>query len=35
MTTKARNRLFALLILAFPFVVFLAFLISELIKQPR
>ena len=35
MTAKARNRLFAILILAFPFAVFLIFLISELIKHPE
>lgn len=31
MTAKARNRLFVLLILAFPFAVLVGFLISELI----
>jgi len=35
MTTKTQNRLLALFILLFPFVVFLAFLISELAKKPQ
>jgi len=35
MTAKTQNRLFTLIILLFPLIVFCAFLIFELTKKPK